>query len=106
LVDAQDTLQEYVTFYSNDKTLCEKVFCINIDLEDEVEYPLWMLWFLAVIPVVYFVIKTKPKPFTNDPGKYVNERKTKQSKFSMKLNSIELGIPQVFKAKFERTKDE
>ena len=106
LADAQDTIQEYVVFYSNDKSLCEKVFCVNIDLVDEVEYPLWMLGFLAVIPVVYFVIKTRPKPFVSDPGKHVDERKTKQSKFSMKLNSIELGIPQVFKAKFERTEDE
>ena len=31
LADAQDTIQEYVKFYSNNKELCRKVFCVNIE---------------------------------------------------------------------------
>lgn len=43
LAGAQDTMQEYVKFYSNDKELCTKVFCVNIDpVDDESEYSLWM----------------------------------------------------------------
>jgi len=81
LADAQDTILEYVTFYSNDKSLCEKVFCVNIDLVDEEEYPLWMLGIFAVVPVVYFIIKTRPRPFVSDPTKYVGDRKTKDSEW-------------------------
>jgi len=79
LADAQDTMQQYVKFYSNDKEQCTKMFCVNIDtVEDEPKYPLWLLLFLGVIPLGYFFIKTRPRPFVNDPTKYVNDKRSKR----------------------------
>ena len=72
LADAQDTMQEYVKFYSNDKELCIKVFCVNIDPVNESEYPLWLLLFLGVIPAVYFIIKTRPGPYPDNHTKHEN----------------------------------
>jgi len=79
LADAQDTMQQYVKFYSNDKEQCTKMFCVNIDtVEDKPEYPLWLLLFLGVIPLGYFVIKTRSRPFVSDPTKYVNDKRSKR----------------------------
>jgi len=66
LADAQDTIQEYVTFYSNNKELCDRVFCVNIDSEDEYEFPVAYLGIIpvvgAVIVIVWHVFKTRPGP--------------------------------------------
>lgn len=76
LADAQDTIQEYVKFYSNSKEICTKVFCLYIDLKDESENPLWMLVFLGVMPVVYFLFKTRPKSYSPNPTtNYIHETK-------------------------------
>jgi hypothetical protein len=76
MADAQETLQEYVVFYSYDKELCTQVFCINIDPADDPEFPLWLLLFTGVIPVAYYIIKTRPRPYVSDPTKYVNSKRS------------------------------
>jgi len=43
LADAQNTLQEYVVFYSMDKDDCYNTLCVNIDFVEEEEFPYWML---------------------------------------------------------------
>lgn len=48
---------------------------------------------------------TESKQDMTSLNKRIDELKKKQPKFSMKLNSVELGIPSFIKAKFERTKE-
>jgi len=89
LADAQDTMQEYVKFYSNDKELCTKVFCVNIDSSNEPPVILLVMIAIVVIAVVIlvligvilFVLKTRPAPYSNILGKqtewdkpYVNKK--------------------------------
>jgi len=73
LVDAQDTIQEYVKFYSNNKELCNKVFCVNIDPVDEYEFPVAYLGIIpvvgAVIVIVWHVFKIRPGPYPSNPTK-------------------------------------
>jgi len=77
MADAQDTMQEYVKIYSNDKELCTKVFCVNIDLvEDEYEFPTMYIGIIPIVGVtiriVWHVLKTRPGPYPNTPTKHEN----------------------------------
>jgi len=80
LADAQDTMQEYVKFYSNNKELCNRIFCVNIDPVDDSE--LFPLWWLISIPIaagiLYYYFKTKPVPYPSNPTKNVNDKRSKR----------------------------
>jgi len=79
LADAQDIMQEYVKFYSSNKELCNRVFCVNIDPVDEPKYPLeWLLLIPVAGTGAYYIIKTRPKPYPIDPTKYVNDKRSKR----------------------------
>jgi hypothetical protein len=83
LADAQDTIQEFVKFYSNDKELCKKIFCVNIDhVEDEYEFPIIYLGIIPIsgvaIVIVWHLFKTRPGQYPGDPTKHVNDKRSER----------------------------
>jgi hypothetical protein len=67
LVDAQDTLQDYVKFYTVNKDLCYHRLCVNIDIVDDelqLDFLIWILVFSGIGGFVSLIIKKKTKSST------------------------------------------
>jgi len=73
LASAQDTLQDYVKFYAINKDRCANIFCLNIDLVEDEEFPLWVLVIVSVGVASGFVMYLKKNSKSNNWGKpYIN----------------------------------
>jgi len=99
MVDAQDTLQDYVQFYKVNKELCPTVNCVNINQEKpEEKFPLWVLVIVPVGISVGLIVYLK------------NNSKQKQSRLksfsniakSFEVKSLDIGIPGFVNARIEK----
>jgi len=68
LADAQDAFQDYVKFYVTDKDECHSIFCLNIDLVEDEEFPLWILIVpVGVVCALVVFLRRKKDPSKTNP---------------------------------------